>query len=470
MCAMEVSQVIVLRRCCVNWLSAIVISVVATASVFALPQGDNLIGNGAFQGSIVNGLPTGWVAKAARPSLSPEIRIVDQDGRRFLYMTGGGNPDCVGGVSTQVGIAAGKTYWFRARFKKSECVNPTQHLLFEVAAQGSSQQIVEFHRLKDGWVEGEARVSFPGKGSVNADVRVVYRLCPKGQAWIENVSLVETDPVPPRWVRIACTGGPDTLEKYGLPAFRKALDTIGQAKVDLALLPEYFNGEYVQETLSGPSATLMSEKAAKYGMYVAGTIGLHDKQSDRLFNAALLFDRKGKMVGRYDKIHLYGPELNSDGVTSGEDTPVFQTDFGKVGFMTCYDSWFTDVAELVALRGADILLFPSLNYDRALMHARSLDNCINIVASSRAGGCGVWDAGGRDVLVASSETSQGLTFKDVVKTRVDGLDILMVTLDLNAPLIGGSRSPTMRTKRHLANQRVWLENRIYREKDRWWVD
>jgi len=147
-----------------------------------------------------------------------------------------------------------------------------------------------------------------------------------------------------------------------------------------------------------------------------------------------------------------------------------ETDFGKVGFMTCSDSWFTDVAEVVALRGADVILFPNLGYDRALMHARSLDNCINIVASSRAGGCGVWDAAGREVLSASFEISRGCAYRDVVKTQVDGLDILMVTLDLNVPLTGGSRSPSIRTKRYGGNQSIWLEEQIWREKDRWWVD
>ena len=57
-----------------------------------------------------------------------------------------------------------------------------------------------------------------------------------------------------------------------------------------------------------------------------------------------------------------------------------------------------------------------------------------------------------------------------MKTRVDGLDIVMVTLDLNVPLIGGSRSPTIRTKRYLGNQRTRLEDQISREKNRWWVD
>ena len=451
-----------------NWLAWICIA--STSAITAFAQGDNLLANGGFQGPLVNGLPAGWVAKAARASLAPEIRVADRAGRRYLHMAGGGKPDCVGGVSAQARLLPGKTYWFRVRFQKNPHVNPLQHLLFEVAAGGASQQIVEFHRLKDDWVEGEARVCFPGKEPVNAEVRVVYRLCAEGEVWIENVSLVETEPVPPRWVRVACTGGPDTLEKYGLPAFRKALDTIGQAKVDLALLPEYISGEGVQEPLSGPAATMMAEKAGRYGMYVAGTIGLYDKTSDRLHNAALLFDRQGKLIGRYDKVHLYGPELDSDGVTPGDEVLVFPTDFGKVGFMTCYDSWFTDVAELAALRGADVLLFPSLSFDRALMHARSLDNGINIVASSRAAGCGVWDAGGRDLLDASAGASPACSFKDVVKTRVDGLDIVMVTLDLNLPLNGGSRSPTIRTRRHLGNQRIRLEEQIGREKDRWWVD
>ncbi len=459
-----------LKHCVAKWLFTAWTFVVSTSGVFAVANGENLISHGSFEGSVVGGLPTGWVVQATRPALSPQTRTADEDGRRYLHMTGGGNPDCVGGVSTQAGIIAGKTYWFRVRFRKSDCVNPIRPLLFEVAANESSRQMLEFHRLKDGWVEGEARVCFPGEGLVNADVRILYRLCARGEVWIENVSLVETDAVPSRLARIVCTGGPDTLEKYGLPAFRKALDVMGQAKVDLALLPECFHGEDVQEPLSGPSATLMSEKAAKYGMYVAGTIGLYDKVSDRLFNAALLFDRKGKLIGRYDKIHLHGPELHPGGVTPGDDAPVFQTDFGKVGFMTCADSWFTDVAELVALRGADILLFPSLNYDRGLMHARSLDNRINIVASSRAGGCGVWDSDGNEVLAPSSEKSDGSAHPDVVKTRVDGLDILMVTLDLHDPAVGGSRSPAIRTRRHTGNQRTWLEGPILREKDRWWVD
>lgn len=64
-------------------------------------------------------------------------------------------------------------------------------------------------------------------------------------------------------------------------------------------------------------------------------------------------DRQGNLVGTYDKIHPYSPEINEQGITPGTRVPVFQTDFGRLGFMICYDSWFPDVAQLVSLEGAD---------------------------------------------------------------------------------------------------------------------
>jgi predicted amidohydrolase len=443
-------------------LVSLFICVFSLAALASFGQDSNLIPNGDFRGEIVNDLPAGWVAKSARPSLAPSFSVIEKRGQRYLYATGKGNPDCVGYVSTPVEIELGKTYWFRVRFRKSRNLNPAHHLIFEVATPNSSLQIFEFHRLKDDWVEGEGRICFPGEGSVRTEARILYRLCAKGKIWVQNISLVETEPLKPRWVRVACTQGPGSLDDYGLPVFRKALDIAGQGKVDLALLPEYINGEGITETITGPSAQLMSEKARQYGMYVAGTIGLHDEVTDRLYNAALLFDRQGKLIGRYDKIHLYGPELNQEGVTPGDQAPVFQTDFGKIGFMTCSDSWFPDVAELIALQGADILLFPNLGYDHELMRARSLDNVINIVTSTRSGQYGVWDSSGNDALT---------TFKDVVEIQTEEkLGILMVTLNLNIPAGGGSRQNALRSKRHGGNQRIWLEDKIKQEKERWWTE
>ncbi len=434
----------------------------------------NLIPNGDFQGTPENGLPPGWSFQSPRPSLAPSCRAASQDDRQYLVLGGNANPDCVGWAATPVRIEAGKTYLLRTRFKRSPALDPLQHLLFLVAASGATQGIAEFHRLENDWVEGEGRICFPGKGTLDAEVRILYRLNAEGEAWIESVSLTETAPLAPRWVRIACTQGPGSLEEYGLKAFAEVLDAAGQAKADLVLLPEYINGEGMVEPMPGPSSQLMSEKAAQYRMYVAGTIGLHDPTSDRVFNAALLYDRKGKLAGRYDKVHLYGPELHWEGVTPGEEVLVFQTDFGKVGFITCFDSWFPDVTELAALKGADLLLFPNLGYDRALMHTRALDNLINVAVSSRSGRYGVWDALGHDVLDATPGSAHNPFCKDVLQTEAANTGLLIVTLDLNAPgnleLNGGTRLPVPRGRRHLGNQRAWLESEILREKQRWWTE
>jgi len=434
----------------------------------------NLIPNGDFQEGIVNGLPAGWSTHAARQSLAPIFRLEEENSRRFLYASGGGNPDCSGWISTSLKIDLGKTYWFRVRFRISSDLNPLQHLVFQVVTHKGSQGIAEFHRLEDNRALGEGRICFPGQGTIPAEVRIIFRLCAEGNLWIESVSLSETTPVPPRWVRVACTQGPYRLEDYGLEAFGKALDVCGEGKADLALLPEYFCGEGTTETLSGASAQLLSEKARQYRMYVAGTIGRYDPHTDRLYNSALLFDRQGSLMGLYDKIHMYGPEIHEGGVTPGDQAPVFKTDFGKLGFMTCYDSWFTDVAELVALKGADILLFPNLGYDRGLMHTRALDNCINVATSSRSGGYGVWDALGRDLVNLPSESGKDSSFKDLVQIPVANMGVLMVTLDLNAPRnqesSGGTLTPVPRGKRRLSNMRFFLEKEIQREKERWWVE
>ncbi len=433
----------------------------------------NIIPNGDFQGRIINNMPVGWILKSPKESLSPTFSITKENNRQGLFISGNGKDNCIGKVSSEIQIELGKTYLLKTKFKKSNSLNPLQNLFFCVIANGSYQGIGEFHRLNDNWVEGEGYICFSGKDKINAEVQILYRLSAKGTVWVENISLTETAPLPPRWVKIACTQGPGRLEDYNLETFSKAMDIAGKNNVDIILLPEYINGEGTTETLSGASAKLMSGKSAKYKMYVAGTIGRYDEVSDALYNSVLLFDRGGKLVGLYDKIHLYGPELNRDGVTPGKKVQVFDTDFGKVGFMTCYDSWFTDVAELVALKGADILLFPNLGYDRGILHARALDNFINIVVSSRSGKYGIWDSMGRDILNLSPEEELP-SFKDIKKIKEAGLDILIATIDISAFYItevnGGNKMPKLRSRKHSANQNILLEDEIKAEKNRWWVE
>lgn len=177
-------------------------------------------------------------------------------------------------------------------------------------------------------------------------------------------------------------------------------------------------------------------------MYVAGGLYLRDRKRGRVFNACLLFDRDGQLVGRYDKNHLYTPELWSPASPSpGRAIPVFKTDFGTVGILICYDSWFPDVAELLALKGAEIILFPNAGYFRGLMPARAADNCVRFVVSSLHNSPGIWDSAGRDVTnpeadptncagVPPQATARFVGTKQVRKARM-----VFATLDLSRPRV-----------------------------------
>lgn len=82
------------------------------------------------------------------------------------------------------------------------------------------------------------------------------------------------------------------------------------------------------------------------------TSSIYEKRGKVVYNSAPLYDRQGKLVSVYEKNQLYEPELES-GATPGIGYKVVETDFAKLGFMTCYDSWFPEVSRLLAYKGID---------------------------------------------------------------------------------------------------------------------
>ena len=148
-----------------------------------------------------------------------------------------------------------------------------------------------------------------------------------------------------------------------------------------------------------------------------------------MYNSAPLFDRRGKLVGIYDKFMLYDPELD-EGTTPGNRMPVFRTDFGTVGVMICYDSWHPAVARLEAYKGAELILFPSAGYYRQLMHARATDNGV-VIAASSGDPCGVWDGGGNQADGGSPDATRAAPTAILSVEKDDSQKMQMVTVDLS---------------------------------------
>ncbi|MEX2236152.1 MAG: nitrilase family protein [Dehalococcoidia bacterium] len=149
----------------------------------------------------------------------------------------------------------------------------------------------------------------------------------------------------------------------------RALELIHQAAdqgVELMVLPELGNSGYIfnsrrevfelaEEIPSGPTVDMWARAARERGVYICG--GICERDGDVAYNAAALVGPDG-YIGRYRKVHLWDEEkLFFEPGNLGIN--VFDLPFGRVGIMICYDGWHPEVARILKLQGADIILDPT---------------------------------------------------------------------------------------------------------------
>jgi predicted amidohydrolase len=417
-------------------------------------------------------LPEGWSLTTFDNPRAPRIQLKKDGQGSYLSLKGNGDPAGVAYLSTQTPLAPG-TYTIKAFFTLSKDVNPQRNLLFQCKST-SHDGIFKFYRLDKGLVEGRGTIVVTGDKPVDAQLRVFYRFNTSGEVKLRSLTLTPSEPVQPRWVRFGCTSGRiKKIEDIAPVAEQAANDN-----VDLLLYPEEV-GQSSGDASQGDSLqNLLSSLAAKHKMYVAASITVIDKTDGHKYNRGVLYDRQGKLVGEYDKIHPYSPEVNDQGFAPGTKTDVFKTDFGKVGMIICYDSWFTDVTELLALKGAEVILFPVAGYYRSLIHARAADNSVRFVISVLGQGqYGMFDTAGRDIQNPNKDSSVGAggkTFKDIRTFDVNGFGLLCADLDLNCSpsphYNGGKMLEAPGGKRNKAEQILYLEYQIKIEKERWWEE
>jgi predicted amidohydrolase len=110
---------------------------------------------------------------------------------------------------------------------------------------------------------------------------------------------------------------------------------------------------------------------------------------DILYNSSALLRPDGSLAGVYRKVHLFDTEKRY--FRPGCEYPLFQTEFGAVGIMICWDTAFPEVARIYALKGADLLAV-STNWEKPyaddwdlITRARAFDNCLHLAAANRIG-------------------------------------------------------------------------------------
>ena len=135
----------------------------------------------------------------------------------------------------------------------------------------------------------------------------------------------------------------------------------------------------VAEPIPGPSADHFAQLAQRYDTHIV--VGLYEKEGPLVFNTSVLCGPDGRILGKYRKVTLPRDEI-SDGITPGEEYPVFDTRFGKVGMMVCYDGFYPEVARELSANGAEVIAWPVWGCNPLLAAARACENHVYVVSST----------------------------------------------------------------------------------------
>lgn len=154
------------------------------------------------------------------------------------------------------------------------------------------------------------------------------------------------------------------------PLFKKA-ENLG---LDLVILPEsYFRGRsFLSEAQDFSNSIVlkgMQSMAKENKLYIVFQV--IEKDGSNLYNTAVLLDREGDMVGKYRKVNL--PPEESE-LAPGEHYPVFETDFGTIGILICWDTWFTSPAKNMVDQGAELIVVTAWNVTKSNMKLLAAEN------------------------------------------------------------------------------------------------
>ena len=158
-----------------------------------------------------------------------------------------------------------------------------------------------------------------------------------------QVELRAITPPPARLARLATAHfrpekGTTAAEKC--VQFVPLVEQAARERADLLVLPEtltYYQAgsfEDAAEPIPGPSTEFFGALARKHNMYIVA--GLVEREGHLIYNTAALLDPQGGLLGKYRKVTLPRGEIDG-GITPGTEFPVFETRFGKLGMMICYD-------------------------------------------------------------------------------------------------------------------------------------
>ncbi len=239
-----------------------------------------------------------------------------------------------------------------------------------------------------GWTEVSDTYLVPS-GATRAVLELHLQWAPAGGriAW-SDVSFEETSPPAGRKVRLAAAhfrpsgksarSNREEVEPLIAEAAKQKADLIVLGET----LPYYGLGKSpvdTAEAVPGPTTDYFGTLARKHNLYIV--LSLYERDQHLVYNTAVILGPEGQLVGKYRKTCLPRGEVAS-GIAPGHDYPVFDTRFGKLGVMVCYDGFFPEVARELTNRGAEVIAWPVWGCNPSLASARACENQVYLVSST----------------------------------------------------------------------------------------
>jgi nitrilase len=178
------------------------------------------------------------------------------------------------------------------------------------------------------------------------------------------------------------------------------------AGAKLVALPENFAIMGLKETDKvkvreqagkGPIQKFLAAQAKKHGIWlVGGSVPMACDDPAKVYNTCLVYDDKGRLAARYDKIHLFGLDLGNEHyreettIQPGDTVVVLDSPFGRIGLSICYDLRFPELYR--AMGNVDIILVPAAftattgkAHFETLIRARAIENLAYVIAPAQGG-------------------------------------------------------------------------------------
>lgn len=360
-------------------------------------------------------IPAGWTTAAPRDELKPQFSYASAGGKNghgVFVIQHDQRAGLDGRWTKGFEVTGGSYVRFRA-FRRTTGVKSTrQSALVQITWQNDQGQlvpydheVVDFYRngatslarpeypiqeteAGDGWFEVAETYQVPQQAT-RAVVDLYLKWAPGGRIEWSDISLSKSSPPAGRKVRLATVhyrpqGGKSAADncRQFAPLIAKA----ARQHADLVVLPEtltyYGMGkDYAEmaEPIPGPSTDYFGTLAKQHELYIVA--GLLERDQHLVYNVAVLLAPDGTVAGKYRKVCLPRGE-SEGGIAPGDDYPVFDTRFGKVGMMVCYDGFFPEPARELTKRGAEVIAWPVWGCNPLLAQARATENHVYLVSST----------------------------------------------------------------------------------------